>query len=54
MQDRLHAHLATAARGNTPAAQQRCKFDAPLLAAGLLTQTGQRYREQKLVCLLVL
>lgn len=33
----LHAHLATAARVTYPAALQRCKLDAPLLAAGLLT-----------------
>ncbi|NBI72066.1 hypothetical protein D3Z50_13535 [Clostridiaceae bacterium] len=33
----LHAHLATAARVKYPTALQRCKFDAPLLAAGLLT-----------------
>jgi hypothetical protein len=29
--------LATAARVKYPTALQRCKFDAPLLAAGLLT-----------------
>ena len=33
----LHAHLATAARVKYPAALQRYKFDAPLLAAGSLT-----------------
>ena len=33
----LHAHLATAARVKDPAALQRYKFDAPLLAAGSLT-----------------
>ncbi len=33
----LHAHLATAARVKYPAALQRYKFDAPLLAAGYLT-----------------
>ncbi len=33
----LQAHLATAARVKYPAALQRCKFDAPLLAAGILT-----------------
>ncbi len=35
----LHAHLATAARVKYPAALQRYKFDAPLLAAGSLTGT---------------
>ncbi len=33
----LHVHLATAARVKYPVALQRCKFDAPLLAAGVLT-----------------
>ena len=33
----VHAHLATAARVKSPAALQRCKFDAPLLAAGSFT-----------------
>ncbi len=33
----LHAHLATAARVKYPAALQRYKFDAPLLASGSLT-----------------
>ena len=33
----FHAHLATAAKVTSPAALQRCKFDALLLAAGLLT-----------------
>ena len=36
----LHAHLATAARVKYPDALQRCKFDAPLLAAGVLTVRG--------------
>ena len=38
----LHAHLAAAARVKYPAALQRCKFDAPLLAEGLLTQVADR------------
>ena len=33
----LHAHLVTAVRVKYPAALQRYKFDAPLLAAGALT-----------------
>ena len=33
----LHAHLATAAKVKYPAALQRYKFDAPLLAAESLT-----------------
>ena len=36
----LHAHLATAARVKYPAALQRYKFDAPLLAAWSLTLTA--------------
>ena len=39
----LHAHLATAARVKYPAALQRCKFDAPLLAAGLLTHYNREF-----------
>ena len=36
-QVRAGSHLATAARVTYPAALQRILFDAPLLAAGLLT-----------------
>ena len=42
-------HLATAARVKYPAALQRCKFDAPLLAAGYLTYNVPLIEEHKIV-----